>query len=79
MLSENKVQHVYKCTSHRLLVNSLIWRLDIASGGLQYQDLCSELSVYKQESFTIISDLRPSQEYFTYMETISMPVKGCKI
>jgi hypothetical protein len=23
--------------------------------------------------------LRPAQEYFTYMETSSMPVKGCKI
>jgi hypothetical protein len=23
--------------------------------------------------------LRPAQEYFTYMETSPMPVKGCKI
>jgi hypothetical protein len=23
--------------------------------------------------------LRPAQEYFTYMETLPLPVKGCKI
>jgi hypothetical protein len=27
----------------------------------------------------IISDLRPTQEYFTYMETSPLPMKGCKI
>jgi hypothetical protein len=27
----------------------------------------------------IIYGLRPAQEYFTYMETSPLPVKGCKI
>jgi hypothetical protein len=27
----------------------------------------------------LITVLRPSQEFFTYMETSPLPVKGCKI
>jgi hypothetical protein len=34
---------------------------------------------YKRLIDWLFSVLRPAQEYFTYMETSPLPVKGCKI
>jgi hypothetical protein len=33
----------------------------------------------KKTGYTVFTVLRPAQEYFTYMETSPLPVKGCKI
>jgi hypothetical protein len=49
-------------------------------------DTILTIHVYLKETYydndiyiCLFTVLRPSQEYFTYMETSPLPVKGCKI
>jgi hypothetical protein len=47
-----------------------------------YGLLCSQLITWFSKNVEIdwlFDVLRPAQEYFTYMETSLLPVKGCKI
>jgi hypothetical protein len=53
----------------------------IADEGLQNLDLCSS-PAFEQGGWLndwLFTVLRPAQEFFTYMETSPLPVKGCKI
>jgi hypothetical protein len=67
----------FRMSSDKAMFGMGIYGAESATKADQY---VGKYCIYRQVQFVcLFSVLRPAQEFFTYMETSPLPVKGCKI